>query len=347
MPITPRPSLVCTYHHRGVPELAAWANRLTCRTAALASYAALTRRAWWRPLLAGGPVLDVRQVGAGLAFTHHRVPGPAALGLSLRTATRWDEAWAGIGDELRRRGIVIIAGDEYRLPWREARGQRHSPLWFPLAVRDGEYIVDDVYGPGETGTRGAPVSVRIPEADLWRVCRAVPAGPPAHALAEGAALGIGDAPLGPRYRWLSAESAQDGVAASCLAGSPPSSARSLALLAEYYRRHAADPRALGHAEELRYGHRMRELMAAALVAERTAPDGRVEVPDPGPWQAAALAWRRLPPLLMHARQIAETGRRSRLLGTLTGTLSRLAELEDSLSGQLFPFAEPELAGVAR
>ncbi|WP_433113695.1 hypothetical protein [Micromonospora sp. CA-246542] len=304
------------------PPLAPWADQLSCYTAALGSWLAIRRPDWWRPLLAGGPVLRVTPVpGDLLRFDHHTRPPAPTLGLRLRTAADWNTARHLIADEASRQRAVIVAGDTFRLPWQRTYGTAHAPHWFLLRPDvGGRWTVEDPLRMMTTSGRQEPVLVEVEERDLAGICRALPAGNPVAELREQAALGVTDVRLGSAYRWLTYDA--DGtseVPQTPVAGSDAGAA--LRLLARMFREHGAQATAYRQADDLWQASRQRELAARMLG---------------GRWTGIAEIWRRLPPLLLHGRLAAEHTAGLRAPGHLADVLEQLAQAEAT--------TEPDIRG---
>ncbi|MFJ2581770.1 hypothetical protein [Kitasatospora aureofaciens] len=313
----------------GRPAIAAWAETLTCYTAAAGSWLAYDRSNWWRPFAAGGPYLAIEPVGDRFRFHHHPRPLCHSLGLSLRTAPHWSGAADGILGELARSGRVVVAGDTFSLPWHPGFGRARAPHWFVLS--GDPLVADDPLGlTGELG-RQQPVRVPVPADGLAGLCAALPPGSPVYELRESAVLGTPDPQVGPAYRWL----VQDGVVGA--PELPPADrmggADALTALAAHFAQHAGEPDAYEQADDLWQALRQREFVAKALAEERAAG---VPVPDPDAWTEVLGLWRTLPPLLLHARLLARSGRVGRSATALPETLHRLAEAEARCAGERFP-----------
>jgi len=321
--------------------LGEWGEKLTCYTAALADWLAPEQRAWWRPLLAGGPTLRIEPAGDGLyKFAHHwRAPAPS-LGLALSVAGSWAEAGPALEDVAARHGKVVIAGDGFRLPWQRAWRRRHVPHWFVLRrLGDREWYVDDPLTLVNDLGRQEPAAVVLDPEQLPEACRALPPGSAVLSLREAAALGRDDPVIGPAYRWLSPTGVGGDTrplaTAAEHAGHDPAAA--LRELAAAFASRGSDPAAYRQVDDLWQALRQRELAAAALAAERAAQPCAADGPDPDAWAEAAQAWRRLLLLLFHARLAAESGDAGDRAGAVVArALSQLADIEGSLADQRLP-----------
>jgi hypothetical protein len=322
--------------------LAAWGEKLTCYTAALAGWLAAEGQTWWRPLLAGGPVLRIEPAGDGLhKFAHHwRAPAPS-LGLALSVAQSWAEAGPALDDLLTRHGRVVIAGDGFRLPWQRAWRRRHVPHWFLLRrTDDGRLRVDDPLTLVNELGRQDSASVVLRREQLPEACRALPPGSVVFSLREAAALGLDDPVIGPSYRWLSPVRVGDSrrlpPQSAELARSDPT-VTALHDLAAAFAAEGTMPSAYRQVDDLWQALRQRELATAALAVERVRRPCPADMPDPRGWTDAVAAWRRLLVLLFHARLAAESGQLGgRAAAVVARAFEQLAGIEDRLASERLP-----------
>jgi len=315
----------------GHTALADWGKTLTCYTSALGTWLSFTNAHWWRPLAAGGPYLAVERADELLVFEHHPRPLCPALGLALRTAPAWEQAQADLLAELRDAGRVLVAGDSLALPWHPAYGKAHSPHWFVLTLdAEGSLFAEDPLNlVGEWGPQ-EPTRIRIEERELPGLCVALPKGSRIHVLRERAVLGTDDPQLGTAYRWLACTRAAP-------SGGPPASRRAtpaaLRMLAARLAERVGAPDAYAQADDIWQALRQREFTIAALTQERLLG---TDVPDPRRWRESLDLWRTLPPLLMHARMLARTGRTGRSATVIPDTVRRIADAEERCADAVFP-----------
>ena len=317
------------------PRLTAWSEKLTCYTAALGEWLARERGAWWRPLVAGGPILSIRPHGGYLRFHHNPASPAATLGLELRTASSWPEAEAGIEAELERAGRVVVAADGWALPWHPAYGRRHLSHWLLAERRSG---VLELHDPlellSEHGNqkatrvvvRGGAESVFRAELDLTTPER----------LREAAALGCDDPGDAASYRWLVADADPGPPAAA-----PDETPAAIASLADYFERHAGRPHAYEHLLDVWQAARQRALVVAALEAEAGRRPRRAKLPDVGRWRAVAAEWAELLPFVMYAGMLAAGGTTGASAKAIVERLRKLATMEAELSEQRFPQLDGE------
>ena len=326
------------------PRLVRWAHAFNCYTAALATWSAVRTEAWWRPLLDGGPVLTVREAGAGLLrFDHHARPPLETLGLALRHADNWREAREAQHAELAAHGALVVCGDTYHQPWQRGHRRWHAPHWFTV-VRDGRGdAVEDALSLVTDAGRQRPrrIAVRPGEFAAW--ARALPGTDPVHRLRElsatggdarGPGLGLG---LGARYRWLvrrpgapgQPRDGDNGAArptGTAPAGTEQAGTASLtgadAVLAVAERFRSGPARGLRQADDLWQALRQRELLLAAAETDPALLDGAAL----RHWQAATVLWRRVPPRLAYLRLREEAGLTTDT-SSLVGVLTELAPFE--------------------
>lgn len=310
-----------------------WGPAFSCYTSALAVYLAADDDRWWRTLADGGPHLRVTPTAAGpLRFEHHPRPPGRLIGLRAQGADDWEAAWAGIGSELDASGRVIIAADSWNVPWLTAYRRKHGPHWFVLA-RDGDaYTVDDPLDLVDEHGQQSPVRTRLSEADVRGCCGALTGPLPHLVLREEAALGSTVTALGAGYRWLTR------VAPS--PGTPDAVIRHGALeLADQFARAAAEPASYLQVDDVWQGLRQRELLVRAIEVEEKL--GELSgVPAREPWERVTELWRRLPPLLLHARLLAGAGGAGDGASTLVKTLRAIGAAESELAGDRFPAVSP-------
>src|SRR5882724_3583497 len=124
--------------------LSRWAGDLGCHTAALAVWLAAEHERWWRPLLAGAPLLAVTPQPDGLVrFEHHSRPPLEALGLTPRYADEWATARGAYRRELAECRALVVCGDAYNLPWQRGYHRWHAPYWFTVLLEGGRWLIED------------------------------------------------------------------------------------------------------------------------------------------------------------------------------------------------------------
>ncbi|WP_051854748.1 hypothetical protein [Streptomyces sp. NRRL B-1347] len=279
------------------PALAPWSEALTCYSAALAAWLAVRERHWWRPLLAGGPVLGVSAADDLFLFQHHARPLLPDLGLVVRWSDRWRMALDAQREQLARHGAVVVCGDARRLPWQRAHGQRHGPHWFTLLHSPDGIVVEDALGMTTESGQQRPHRVPVDAVRLEEWSRALPgAGDPVHWLRERSIAGTSWVGRGARYRWLEV-------------GTPPptdvplrplTGAAAVHALAERVRADGA--RALHRqADDLWQALRQRELLLAAARQDGELLDEAARTH----WERATGLWRRLPRIMLRSRLRAD------------------------------------------
>lgn len=287
--------------------MSAWSEKLTCYTAALGVWLAHRQSDWWRPLLAGGPYLRVRNAGNLWHFDHSPEPWARALGLAARGCDDADEAQAAVAT-LRAEGPVIIAGDVFRLPWQQGYRRRHAPHWFVMPATGAvSELLDPLAMTDDLGCQG-PFRGPVPGAPFAEWTRALPGGNAVHEARERSVIGPGPTYLGYRYRWLEpitpcaceGEPAQDAPGAGDrLEGSDACHA-----LADHFAEHGDNPETYAQVADIWQVMRQRELaVAAAAVDPHLMTQGAL-----AHWRAGLEHWRRVPGLLLHARLSASAQR---------------------------------------
>ncbi len=314
------------------PVLAQWGPTLTCYTAALAVYLSSEDEHWWRVLVEGGPHLGLSPAPDGLhTFRHHPRSPFQRVGLRARGADTWAGARSGIQHQLDAHGRVIIAADGFHALWLTSYARRHGPHWFVLARAGDGYIVDDPLEHVDECGRQQPIRVRLSEAELAGCCGALTNPAPPHVLREEAALGTVSTGLGHQYRWLERGEPVNARPEPATPATPDAAYR----LADGFDRSAADPAAYAQVDDVWQALRQRELLLKVLDVESGLQQLQ-ELPAPDPWRQVTELWRRLPPLLLHARLLAGQGVRGRSADVLVETLRAIAESEGRLADQRFP-----------
>ena len=298
-------------------DLAGWETELTCYTAALARLLAVRDGTWWRRLLDGGPTLAVTPAADDLLrFDHHVDPPLPALGLRIHSAETWAPVATALAEQIVANGAAIALCDVFHLPWQRGYERWHAPHWLTIVDGPDGWYVDDVLSMttdlGPQPPRRIPVDQdRLPE---WTL--ALPPDDPVHVLREQSVAGTAETGLGARYRWLEHEpeptprpdgSTWSGRAAGSVTRATTDDDRlvgtaALVALAERFR-FATDPADFRQIDDLWQALRQRELLVRAALRDPTliGPDGLRH------WTEAVGAWRRLPPLLLHARMRAADG----------------------------------------
>ncbi|WP_167462605.1 BtrH N-terminal domain-containing protein [Nocardia brasiliensis] len=311
-------------------------DKLTCFTAALAS--ALLARGetrWWRPLLAGGPVLAVTPAPQELLLFEHDAVAPLpALGFGVRGEDDWATAYHAIEEEVAEHGSVVLLADIFHLPWQHGYRKWHAPHWLAIVATLDGWVVEDPLtmttelGP-QTGQR-VPVTSAA-ELRSWSVSL----GPDdtVALLREQAMAGAPEIAVGRTYRWLETRPAERRAPRpDRLVG-----ADALVALASRYQ-FAATPDDFTQLDDLWQALRQRELLlwAAEFDDEVLDDAGRAH------WDRAVAQWRTLPPLLMHARMRAAAGGTVQT-ALIAETLLALAEYE----GKHLAFAHRRPEGTWR
>ncbi|GAA5090732.1 BtrH N-terminal domain-containing protein [Nocardia iowensis] len=314
--------------------LATHGDKLTCFTAALAS--ALVARGvnrWWRPLLAGGPTLAVSPAEDDLLlFEHDGTPPLPALGLRVNGADDWATAYHALEEQVAEHGSVVLLADIFHLPWQRGHQRWHAPHWLAIVETIDGWLVEDPLT--MTTELGPQTGQRVPvlsAAELRGWSTGLGAGDTVALLREQAMAGSRDIHIGRTYRWLEAQPSEP---------SPPREGRlvgadALVALASRYQ-FASTPDDFTQLDDLWQALRQRELLlwAAEFDPEVLDAAGRDH------WERAVAQWRKLPPLLMHARMRAAAGGTVQT-GLIAETLLSLAEYE----GKHLAFAHnPHVAG---
>lgn len=284
-----------------VADVSFFASAFSCYTAALAVWLGRRQHRWWRPLLAGGPVLAVTPAAGGLMrFEHHSRPPLEALGLTAAYASEWATAQAAHQAALARSGALIVCGDVYNLPWQRGHRHWHAPHWFTiLARKDGLVVVDPLAMSTPAGPQ-LPSLVPVDPVQIALWSSAPPCYAPVHRLRELSIAGDEPTGLAARYRWL-ATSARPRTGQRDPARLTGADAV-LALATRFGRARPDDP-IHDQADDLWQALRQRELVIAAAKVDP-------ELVDPAAadhWQRAIVGWRRIPAALMHAKLRREAG----------------------------------------
>ncbi|WP_167769065.1 BtrH N-terminal domain-containing protein [Nocardia sp. CS682] len=300
--------------------LAPHGDKLTCFTAALAS--ALVARGetrWWRPLLAGGPTLAVSPAEDDLLlFEHDATPPLPALGLRVNGTDDWATAYHALEEQVAERGSVVLLADIFHLPWQHGYQRWHAPHWLAIVeTLDGWVVEDPLTMTTELGKQAGQRVPVLSAAELrdWSV--GLGADDTVALLRERAMAGSNAIHAGRTYRWLESHPvAPLSPREDRLVGGD-----ALVALASRYQ-FAATPDDFTQLDDLWQALRQRELLlwAADLDPELLDADGRDH------WERAVTQWRKLPPLLMHARMRAAAGRTAHT-AHIAETLLSLAEFE--------------------
>jgi hypothetical protein len=290
--------------HRVSPaaaELSSWGDTFSCYTAALAVWLAGRQDRWWRPLLAGGPILAITPAADGLLrFEHHPRPLLETLRLTVRHADNWTAAHAAQRTELAEQGALIVCGDVYNLPWQRGHRRWHVPHWFTIIQHDRRWLIIDPLAMNTPAGPQRPSQVPVDPAQIALWSSAPPSYPPAHRLRELSMAGYGPPGPGARYRWL--ESAWAPRTGQRDPGRLGGSAAVNALAARFRTARHDDP--IHHqADDLWQALRQRELLIAAAEVD----PGLVHPAALDHWRRAVIGWRRIPPALMHARLRGQAG----------------------------------------
>ncbi|WP_225728132.1 MULTISPECIES: hypothetical protein [unclassified Nocardia] len=296
-------------------------DKLTCFTAALASaLVASGESRWWRPLLVDGPALAVRPAEEDLLlFEHHAVPPLPALGFRIAGSDDWDIAYPAISEQVDSYGAAVLLADIHHLPWQRAHGKWHAPHWLSVVDNGQILVLDDPLS--MTTELGPQLGTRVPvptPADLREWAVSIERADTVSRLREQAVAGTAEIYSECRYRWL--EAVPDIVAPA------PDPDRlvgpdALTALAARFRfaRTAAD---FAQVDDLWQALRQRELLVWAAGID----DAVLDAAGREHWQRATDEWRKLPPLLLHARMRAASGGTVDT-GRIVETLTALAEFE--------------------
>ncbi|MCD7445161.1 hypothetical protein K4B79_44095 [Streptomyces lincolnensis] len=315
------PEAVETVRDVREPRLASWSEVFNCYTAALATWLAVRTTAWWRPLLAGGPTLAVREADEGLLrYDHHPRPPLEVLGLVVRHGDDWRQVYEAQQAELAAHGALVVCGDTYHQPWHRGYRRRHAPHWITV-VRDGhgDAVEDPLSLITEAGPQ-RPRRIEVAPAQFAQWARALPGTDPVHRLRERSVAGGGDLALGARYRWLAV---RDGPGEQAAAVPDPTRLTGAdAVLAVAARFRPGAVRDLRQADDLWQALRQRELLLAAAEAD----PGLLDEEALRHWRAATAWWRRVPPLLARLR-LREAAGLATDTTRLVGVLTELAPFE--------------------
>lgn len=202
--------------HSAEGDRAARGDVLSCYTTSIAEY--FDRVAIDRDVaLASQLFLATKEEAygelSGLAFVHHHSPlvgniDALEVSFALRRTESGDDARAGILDELRRAGLVIVVGDVHELEWQVGYQKVHAPHWFLIdaidEAADRFYAVDMFEFINELGTQ-ARFEGWLPTSALTRVALASPEARFAHIARDRHALGLLSWPSEARggWQWLS------------------------------------------------------------------------------------------------------------------------------------------------
>lgn len=304
------------------PQPAEWGERLSCYTAALATCIAHDERRWWRPLLAGGPVLAVaRQPSGAWAFDHAPRPWVPQLGLQVRFSDDWPTARADLDAVLDAGSPVIVAGDVFNLPWQRGHRRRHASHWVTVHRRCDTLTVDDplvfLTEDGRQDSHRGPVTLD----ELASAGRALPAGDEIAWLRERSVIGGGDPGEGAAYRWLVPSGV--GNRPSATPPAPLVGPDALHALADDVLSAGIEAPVLRQLDDLWQALRQRELAAEAAVLDPDLFGGSAAARH---WQEAVEAWRELPVVMRYAQHQAAAGS-ARANGEVAEVLRGLAAWE--------------------
>ncbi|MBF6130915.1 hypothetical protein [Nocardia brasiliensis] len=276
-------------------------DKLTCFTAALAS--ALLARGetrWWRPLLAGGPTLAVTPAEQDLLLFEHDATAPLpALGFAVHGDDDWATAYHALEEQVAAHGSVVLLADIFHLPWQHGYQKWHAPHWLAIvATVDGWVVEDPLTMTTELGLQAGQRVPVLSAAELREWSVSLGPGDTVALLREQAMAGTSQIQAGRTYRWLqTGPAALLAPRADRLVG-----ADALVALASRYQ-FASTPDDFTQLDDLWQALRQRELLlwAAEFDDEVLDDAGRAH------WERAVALWRKLPPLLMHARMRAAAG----------------------------------------
>ncbi|MGW4845118.1 hypothetical protein [Nocardia brasiliensis] len=295
-------------------------DKLTCFTAALAS--ALLARGetrWWRPLLAGGPTLAVTPAEQDLLLFEHDDAAPLpALGFGVHGDDDWATAYHALEEQVAAHGSVVLLADIFHLPWQHGYQKWHAPHWLAIvATVDGWVVEDPLTMTTELGPQAGQRVPVLSAAELREWSVSLGPGDTVALLREQAMAGTAQIQVGRTYRWLQTRpAALRTPRADRLVG-----ADALVALASRYQ-FASTPDDFTQIDDLWQALRQRELLlwAAEFDDEVLDDAGREH------WERAVARWRKLPPLLMHARMRAAAGGTVQT-ARIAETLLALAEYE--------------------
>ncbi len=306
-------------------QLTSFSDTYTCYSAAVATWVACDQEDW-RRVVNPGLWLTVSERPDQLFGFAHFPPGlRATLGL-VRTGVDAPapEAVAGVLDELRRSGRVIVAGDGFRLPWHVAFERRHVPHWYVIVdAPQGLTLLDPFACRNELGVQEASRQVVSQDA-LAAIIAGLPGDDPVLALRESLALGDeAGVPDALPYQWF--------VQAPVGEPRAPAGAHgpdAVLLLASHFRAHRQDLSAYVQADDIWSIARHRAFLWRHAAA-RAEEHGDHVLAGWAEDHAAPLAkrWGHMAPLMMQATLALGAGRAAS--ASVPDTLERLAELERS------------------
>jgi hypothetical protein len=281
--------------------LSRWAGSFSCHTAALAVWLSARRDRWWRPLLAGGPVLAITPQPDGLVrFEHHPRPPLEVLGLTPRYADDWATARSAYRRELAECRALVVCGDAYNLPWQRGYQRWHAPYWFTVRTDGDRWLIEDPLVANAQGGKRVLRRVPVEPGQLMQWSVAPHSYTAIQHLREVSIVGYAPPGIGARYRWLArTRTPRPGrVEPTRLVG--PDAINGLAIR---FRMAPPDDPIHRQADDLWQALRQRELVIAAAEADPELVPPAVR----DHWRRAVAGWRRIVPPLMQARSRAGSG----------------------------------------
>jgi hypothetical protein len=304
------------------PQLTSFSDTYTCYSAALATWVACERADWRRVVNPGLWLTVGARPQRRFAFTHFPPRLRATLGLNRTATDATDDAVAGVLEEVRRSGRVIVAGDGFQLPWHVAFTRRHVPHWYVLVdAQPGLELLDPFACRNELGVQAANRR-EVSESDLAQLLIALPGDDPVLSLRESLAFGDQtEVPSELPYQWFARGSVGEPRAPAGAHGPD-----AIDLLASHFRAHGQDASAYGQADDVWSIARHRAFLthhAATCAAEQddAALSGWVSEH----LQPLARRWGHMAPLLMQATLALGAGRAAS--ASVPDALERLAQLE--------------------
>ncbi|WP_280391996.1 hypothetical protein, partial [Nocardia brasiliensis] len=222
-----------------------------------------------------------------------------ALGFAVHGDDDWATAYHALEEQVAAHGSVVLLADIFHLPWQHGYQKWHAPHWLAIvATVDGWVVEDPLTMTTELGLQAGQRVPVLSAAELREWSVSLGPGDTVALLREQAIAGTSQIQVGRTYRWL-----QTGPAALIA----PRADRlvgvdALVALASRYQ-FASTPDDFTQLDDLWQALRQRELLlwAAEFDDEVLDDAGREH------WERAVALWRKLPPLLMHARMRAAAG----------------------------------------